>query len=126
MKNLLISVVIFLTMITAIFFSTTYLSRTCANLIKTTATLEAQITNEKWEDAYNTSMELTSKWMDYCTKLSIFVDHEEIDNIDNELWKLSQYTKCKNKDESLAGVHVIKFFINHITNMEKINLQNIF
>jgi len=98
----------------------------CSDLIKTSDVLEEQITNDKWEDAYENSIKLTSKWKDYCTKVSIFVDHEEIDNIDHELWTLTQYTKCKNKDESLAAIHVVKFFINHITNMEKITVQNIF
>jgi PAB1-binding protein PBP1 len=126
MRNLLISVGIFLTMLIAIFLSTVYLSRICSDLIKTTDTLEEQITNEKWKDAYGSSIKLSSKWKSYCTKISIFVDHEEIDNIDHELWTLTQYTKCKNKDESLADIHVIKFFLNHITNMEKITVQNIF
>ena len=126
MKNLLISVSIFLTMLIAIYFSTVYLSRICSDLMKTADTLEHQITNDKWKDAYDTSINLTSKWKNYCTKLSIFVDHEEIDNIDHELWTLTQYTKCENRDESLAGIHVIKFFLNHITNMEKITVQNIF
>jgi hypothetical protein len=126
MRNLLISVAIFITMIIAIFFANLYLSRICLDLTKTSSTLEDQITNEEWESAYDTSNKLTSNWKSYCTKLSIFVDHEEIDNIDHELWKLTQYTKCRNKDESLAGLHVIKFFITHITNMEKISVQNIF
>jgi hypothetical protein len=126
MRNLLISATLFVTMLIAIFFSNQYLSRICSDLTKTSTTLEDQITNEKWKEAYDTSMKLTSKWKNYCTKLSIFVDHEEIDNIDHELWQLTQYTKCENKDESLAGVHVIKFFISHITNMEKISVQNIF
>ena len=126
MKNLIISVTIFLTMLVAIFYSTVYLSRICSDLIKTSDALEEQITNDKWQDAYESSIKLTSKWKNYCTKLSIFVDHEEIDNIDHELWTLTQYTKCKNKDESLAAIHVIKFFTNHITNMEKITVQNIF
>ena len=126
MRNLLISVAIFMTMIVAIFFSTQYLSNICSDLLKTSSTLEKQITAEKWKDAYDTSMELTSKWKNYCTKLSVFVDHEEIDNVDGELWKLSQYTKCANNEESLASLHVIKFFIGHITNMEKISMQNIF
>jgi len=125
MKNLIISVTIFVTMIIAIFLSTQYLSRICLDLTKTSTTLEYQITNEKWKEAYGTSIKLTSKWNNYCTKLSVFVDHEEIDNIDHELSQLVQYTKCENKDESLADINIIKFYIKHITNMEKISIQNI-
>lgn len=126
MRNLIISVFIFITMLIAIFFSTQYLSRICSNLTKTSSDLEDQITSGKWKEAYDTTMKLTSKWQNYCNKLSVFVDHEEIDNIDNELWRLTQFTKCENKDESLACLHALKFFISHISNMEKISLQNIF
>ena len=126
MKNLMFSVAIFLTMVITIFLSTEYLSKVCLDLTKTSSTLEDQITNEKWKEAYDGSLKFAIKWKDYCSKLSVFVDHEEMDNIDHELWQLTQYTKCENKDESLAAIHVVKFFIIHINNMEKVSFQNIF
>lgn len=53
------------------------------------------------------------------------VHHSEVDNMNNELWKLTQYTKFNNKEESLASVHVIKFLLKHIIEMERINITNI-
>lgn len=126
MKKIVISVSVFLIMISGMVYSISYLSKVTKNLVSLGDTLEKQVEKEQWKEAYKSSMELTEKWKKYCTILSIYVHHAEVDNIDNELWKLSQYTKTENKDESLASIHVVKFFFNHISSMEKINIQNLF
>lgn len=126
MKKIIVSFTIFLSMLGCMFFSVSYLSKVNRDLIKLSDTLEKQVSNQQWKEAYATSMTFTEKWKKYSSVLSVYVNHLEIDNIDNELWKLSQYTKCENKDESLASLHVIKFFIDHIFNLEKITWQNIF
>lgn len=93
---------------------------------KMTDELETSITDDDWNKSYKTSLIFFDDWQKYSDKISIFVHHAEIDNINMELWKLTQYVKEKNKDESLASVHVLKFLLEHIANMEKVNLQNIF
>jgi len=98
----------------------------CNNLVELGDSIEDQISKENWQAAYDSSMKLTKEWKNHCDVISLFVHHQEIDNIDNELWKLSQYTKCHTKDESLASVHVVKFFLNHIKNLEDFSIQNIF
>jgi len=126
MKKILISAAIFIIMIIGMLFSMSYLSKVNKELIGLSDSLEKQINSNQWEQAYASSLQLTDQWKEHCSIISIYVHHAEIDNIDNELWKLSQYTKCESLDESLASIHVIKFFINHIFNLEKVNIQNIF
>ena len=70
-------------------------------------------------------MEFTEKWKDYSEKLKLFVDHQELDKIEMELWKLPQYIKEKTKEESLASIHVLKYLVGHLTELEKVNIQNI-
>ena len=125
MKNIIISLIIFIALIFGVFISLNYLSNMCDDLVKKGDAIEDQIAKDNWEEAYNSSMKLTNEWREHCDTISFFVHHQEIDNIDNELWKLSQYTKCKNKDESLASIHVVKFYINHIKNLENVSIQNI-
>lgn len=126
MRNVIISISIFIIMVVAIFFSINYLNKVSSNLQTLNDKLEQQISNDKWDTAYNTSLDYTKKWDKYCNVIKIFVNHQEIDNIEMELWKLPQYVKERTKDEALASVHVLKFLMNHISDLEKVNIQNIF
>lgn len=87
--------------------------------------LEELVSSESWEKAYGKSLELFNDWQDNHFVISMVINHSEIDNINNELWKLTQYVKCKSEDESLASIHVVKFLLKHIIKMEKINIENI-
>jgi len=125
MKNIVASFIIFFALLISIIFSISYLNKTCITLENLDTKLENYIESSSWEDAYGTSLKLMEDWDKYSKVISVFVNHAEIDNINSELWKLTQYVKCKNSDESLASVHIIKFYLRHITNMEKVNIQNI-
>ena len=87
--------------------------------------LEELVSSESWEKAYCKALELFNDWQDNHFVISMVINHSEIDNINNELWKLTQYVKCKSEDESLASIHVVKFLLEHIIKMEKINIENI-
>lgn len=126
MKNVIISIATFFIMIICIFFSINYLSKICLNLQELNNNLEEYINNDNWEKAYETSMNFTKKWKKHSKVIKLFINHQEIDNIELELWKLPQYVKEKTKDEALASVHTLKFLISHVYNLEKVNIQNIF
>lgn len=126
MKNIITSFVIFIAIMLSAIFSIRYLNGVCIKLEGLSMQIENNIQSNEWNKAYNNSLKFLNEWDKYSKKVSVFTHHAEIDNINNELWKLTQYTKEKNKDESLASAHVIKFYLKHIVEMEKVNLQNIF
>lgn len=126
MRNIYISITIFLVMMAAIFFSISYLDRVSSNFQKLNDDMEKYITNDNWDKAYKTSMTFVEEWEDHSKIIKAFVNHQEIDNVEQELWKLPQYVKEGTKDEALASLHVLKFFLSHISKLEKVNLQNIF
>ena len=126
MKTVYISTTIFLIMLFSMIFSINYLDKACARLSVINITIENNIKIADWNKADNTSLLFLKEWQSYSHKLSLFIDHKEMDNINDELWKLTEYINCKNKDEALASNNVIKFFIDHINKMEKINTENIF
>ena len=125
MKNVLYSFIIFIILLMSVFFSINYLNNACNSLEALDTSLETLIEGSSWDNAYDTSLQLMDNWDNYSKVITIFVNHAEIDNINNELWKLTQYTKFKNRDESMASVHTIKFYLGHIREMEKVNIQNI-
>lgn len=112
-------------MVINIAFSLNYLNKASDDLRRLNDEIEQYITDSNWDKAYKSSIEYTEKWKDYSEKLKLFVDHQEMDKIEIELWKLPQYIKEKNKEESLASVHVLKFLVDHISELEKVNIQNI-
>ncbi|HHU71835.1 MAG TPA: DUF4363 family protein [Clostridiales bacterium] len=126
MKNIVISLIISVIMIISMSFSIKYLNNVSQDLVRLNDEIEKSITDGNWDRAYNTTIELTEKWKDYSKKIKLFSNHDEIDNIEMELQKLPQYIKEKTKDESLASTYVLKFLLNHIADLEKVNIENIF
>lgn len=126
MKNVVISLLISIIMLIAISFSIKYLNKASQNLGRLNDEIEKYIIDDNWDKAYKTTMEFTDKWKDYSKKIKLFSNHQEIDNIEMELSKLPQYIKEETKDESLASSYVLKFLLDHIAELEKIKIQNIF
>lgn len=126
MKKIIVSLGIFIIMIVGMIFSILYLNKVCKDLEDITSNIESYINEDNMKKAYDTSQKLTKKWKRYSESISIFVNHQEIDNIETELSKIPQYIKEDSKDEALASVRVLNFFLNHVKNMEKITIQNIF
>jgi hypothetical protein len=113
-------------MLIGIFFSINYLNKICAKLEVSAVQIEKDINAHLWDKAYDDSLGFLKEWDKYSHKISIFSDHVEIDNVNNEIWKLTQYTKCKNEEESLASAQVLKFLLRHIPEREMVNSDNIF
>lgn len=126
MKNVVISLIILFIMVIGITFSVKYLNKVTHDLGKLNDEIEQYITDSNWDKAYNSSIEYSEKWKDYSKKIKLFLDHQEMDKIEMELWKLPQYIKEMTKDEALASVHVLKFLVDHISELEKVNIQNLF
>jgi hypothetical protein len=126
MKKIIVSLSIFVIMIIGMIFSIQYLNKVCKDLEGINSSIEIYINEGNMNKAYETSLELTKKWKKYSESISIFVNHQEIDNIETELAKIPQYIKEDSKEESLASVRVLTFFLNHVKKLEKINIQNIF
>lgn len=126
MKNVIISFCIFIIMIIGMVFSLNYLNKTCNNLTEICDKLEDSLSNDEWDGIYDDTLGLLEKLKKQSKLLSIFIDHQQIDHMVNELFKFTQYVKEENKEESLASLHVIKFYIESIQDVQKINIQNIF
>lgn len=125
MKNIIISFAVFVVMICGIFFSLNYLENLCTKYVSLNDEMETLINSSNWDKAYKTSITFLDGWNKSANTISIFIDHSEIDNINNECFKLTQYIKNHNVDESQASVHLIKNYLKHIVNREKVNIQNI-
>lgn len=126
MRNVVLVLLISVIMIIAISFSIRYLNEVSQDLGKLSGEIERDIMDDNWDKAYKTTLEFTNKWEDYSRKIKLFANHQEIDNIEITISKLPQYIKERTKDESLACINVLKFLMNHISELEKVTIQNVF
>lgn len=126
MKNVLIAFSLFILMIIGIFLSINVINRHCNHLQNLNSTLESYIIKENYQDAYNLSLDYIAEWEKTSKFLTLYIHHEDIDHLDSELLKLTQYIKMKDNSEGLATVYVLKYLVAHIMSHEKVSISNIF
>jgi len=126
MKNVLIAFSLFILMIIGIFLSINLINRRCNHLQNLNSTLESYIIKENYQDAYNLSLDYIAEWEKTSKFLTLYIHHEDIDHLDSELLKLTQYIKLKDNSEGLATVYVLKYLVAHIISHEKVSISNIF
>lgn len=126
MKNVVTSFLIFFTLIFFMSVSLNHLDKICSTLEEKNDLLEELISTEDWDKGYDEVLDLLKYINSTSNTLSLFINHQEIDLIEGEIFKLTQYVKLQNKDESLASIHVIKFNVENIQRVQKVNLHTIF
>ncbi|OAA93396.1 DUF4363 family protein [Clostridium coskatii] len=126
MKSSITSFTIFILMMLSILFSIQYLNTICSKLESSNIKIEKSIESDSWNEARKNYENFMIQWEKYSPKVSIFSNHNEIDNINGELWKLAQHITYRNGEESLASINVIKNLLHHILKMEQLNIQNLF
>jgi hypothetical protein len=126
MKNVIISFTIFAFMVGIMLFSLNYLNRVCSKFRDESNELEELIKNSQWEKAAESANDMLDRWKRQSAIIPMFVNHTEVDNLTNELLRLTQFVECRTVDESLASTHVVKFWLDNIRALQKINFENIF
>ena len=103
-----------------------YISYSCRELITINNSIENAVNAGDWKSAKaNTDLFLTT-WDKHSNIISMFIHHQEIDNICMEISKESTYVEGKNAEETLSNISTINFLLEHIIKMENISIQNIF
>lgn len=126
MKNMIFTCIIFFSMLFILFFASKYIILTCDKLLDVSSKIEENIVNDNWDESYMLSFELLNIYEGHIANLTLFLNHTDFDNIYSEIIKLSQYSKCENKDEALSSIHVVKTLISHVKELESITVGNIF
>ena len=125
MKKIYVSVTMFIIMMLVIFFSINYLHKIYHTLKPISIQLEENISSENWDESSKLVDQLNKEWAKHGNILFIFVHHAEIDNISEEMNKLTQYVKYHIKEDCMASLYTIKFFFAHILELEQLSIKNI-
>ncbi|QGU96079.1 DUF4363 family protein [Clostridium bovifaecis] len=126
MKNLVASFMLFIALVITMVFSMRYLENKCGYYTDKIDALETIIVNESWEEAYNSSIGFLEEWKKDSSIVPTFINHIHVETITNSVLKLTQYTKYKDKVDSLATIHEIKFLLEEMMEIEKVTLPNVF
>lgn len=126
MKKSIFPILLFLFMVIGLYFSTNYMHLTYNNLLKTACETEENIAFNEWDNAYINSVYLLKEFEHSMSYITLFLNHEELDSVYDEVLKLTQFTNQKDKVHSLSTIHLIKGLIESLDEEQKINIKNIF
>lgn len=126
MKNVILSAALFICILGFSIYSINHVNKICTSMLSINAKIENSIQDNSWKQAEKNLNRFSKEWDNHSNLLSVYVHHAETDDISMEVEKLSQSIKYKEAKDSMESAHTIEFLINHIRDLEKINIQNIF
>ena len=125
MRNAILSILLFLFTMICVYFLNNSILNLC-NDIKTQAEdIELKITDGELEEAYSKSLELLNSIEEKNLVTSIYLSHQEFDNLLNEAVKLSTYIIHEDVTEAHTSLHLLKHNTDHIKKLQMPTLENI-
>lgn len=125
MKNTLISSLIFFLLLGSVLFFDNKLIDVCDMVNDYSNKIENSLIKEDWNKAYKESLNLSNLLEENYVSLSLYINHEQLDNLSKEILSLTQYIKAEDASNSLSSVHIIKSYSKHIKDIQKVNIGNI-
>jgi len=87
--------------------------------------IEASIQQQKWDKAKEDLNAAQQNWGRTKSWWSVFIDHQEIDNIDISLKRLEKYVETQGTTLSMGEVSTLEMLVEHIADTEAPTLTNI-
>lgn len=102
------------------------LQETTDELCRQIDSISREIEQEKWEAAVKQNEELEQIWQQKARRWPVYMDHQEIDNIEFSLARAKGYIICRDKALSIGQLLELKLMLQHIPAKEALKLENIF
>src|SRR3989339_260942 len=90
------------------------LKKTADNLNNYIIEIENNTVFKNWANASIIIKDLKNNWVKERSTWAILIDHNEIDNIDISIEKISKYIETKNNSLALVEIATLKLYIKHI------------
>lgn len=124
--RLLATLGIILALILGLGFWTNYsLQRSTNELSQKIDRISKAVEGNQWETAEQQTGKLEKSWAQKARWWPIFLDHQEMDNIEFSLAKVKEYVASHDSPLSRGQLSELKLMIEHIPRKEEINLENI-
>ncbi|GAB6168048.1 hypothetical protein JCM1393_05080 [Clostridium carnis] len=125
MKNTIISILLFVVLIAALFFLDFKFVKLCDKVELGCHEIEDLLEQGDRADAYEKAVLLLDLIKEEADIPALYLNHVDYDMLMNEALKLSLYIKAQDKAESLATLHVLRYTAEHLKDLQKPNFNNI-
>ena len=126
MKNTIISIIMFLSLLGFVASANSSLNKLCTTIKKDTKEIYFLIEKDNWDEAYSKSNDLIKNINDKNLILSIYLNHNDFDEILDEAIELSLYIHGKEKTDTLIALSTLKNSSSNIQRLHKPTFENIF
>lgn len=107
------------------FWSNDSLQNSTDELSRKINQINLAIEESHWEEARMMTGKLETSWRQDAKWWPIFLDHQEMDNIDFSLAKVKKYVASQDEPLALGQLSELKLMIEHIPQKEAVNIENI-
>ena len=125
MKNTIISFITLFILLFFVFIGNNNLNSLCDDSLKLSNEIQLTLDNNNWDDALEKSLELKKVMSNGFKKVSIYINHQDIDTLNTETVKLINLIKIQDLPNSLSCLDTIKCLAEYIKELQQINLTNI-
>jgi hypothetical protein len=125
MRNAILSILLFIVTMICVFILNNSVINLCDDIKTQAEAIELKIASDELEDAYDQSLKLLNSIENKNFITSIYLSHQEFDNLLNEAVKLSTYIIHEDKTEAHTSLHLLKHNTDHIKKLQMPTLENI-
>ena len=127
-KELIIATVILVSIFFIDFFLQKYTDEAISEISDSINTLTDYLKKQKINDekAIKDINEIYNKWLEKQNKLAYFIEHNELEKVENDFVAGKSYIELKNYEDALCELDKTVFVLNHINEKYSFNLKNIF
>ena len=125
MRTTFISAVLFLCLILFITFADFKLQKLYNNISSESDIIEDLLDENEWDQAYDKTEALILDIKKENLLSSVYVNHMDFDNINNEAIKLCLFIQCKDISESHVSANLLKSYANCTRQLNRFSLKNI-
>lgn len=90
------------------------------------SSVENKLKENNENDAQNEFFELKEKWEEEAEKLSLFVEHNELEKVGNDIVIIESNFSQNESDELFENIADLKYMLSHIEEKNQLKLKNIF
>ena len=125
-KEMIISIILVALIVAGDLITQNYTKKTVTTLIEELEVLKQSLSQNIEEQANDELEKLNEKWEEVHDKLAYYIEHDELEKVENNLTSCRSLTKTGNFDLAINEVEKLAFVLNHITDKYSFNWVNIF
>ncbi len=124
--RLLVSLLVILASIVGLsFWTNDSLQSSTEHLSEQIDMVQADIQDEQWETAARQTADIEKYWTKSARWWPVFLDHQEMDNIEFSLSKVKAYVNSRDTALALGQLEELKLMLKHIPEKEALTIKNI-